>query len=71
MAPTPESHLQSVKLGQHGYNQMEELPSGPSGGSNNGAELVHDHCGPCPADSPQFMHQTGGDQIGPPGYTHL
>ena len=43
---------------------MEELPSGPSGGSNNGAELVHDHCGPCPAHSPQFMHQTGGDQIG-------
>ena len=35
---------------------MEELPSDPSGGSNNGAELVHDHCGPCPAGSPQFMH---------------
>ena len=42
---------------------MEELPSGPSGGSNAGAEgngsllqLVHDHCGPCPAGSPQFMH---------------
>ena len=63
LAPTPESHLQSVKLGQLGYNQMEELPSGPSGGSNAGAEgngsllqLVHDHCGPCPAGSPQFMH---------------
>ena len=42
---------------------MEELPSGPSGGSNAGSEgngsllqLVHDHCGPCPAGSPQFMH---------------